>query len=107
MPSMNPAILKAKRRRKTLRGRARANAYIHDYKASHPCVDCGETNPSVLDFDHVRGVKQFRIAHRAARSLSAIKTEIAKCVVRCKPCHQKQHKYWRILAGLDGAAFVE
>jgi len=35
-----------------------AEAYILDYLLSHPCIDCGETDPIVLEFDHVSGTKK-------------------------------------------------
>ena len=31
----------------------RNKEYIFDIKSKSGCVDCGETNPLVLDFDHV------------------------------------------------------
>ena len=64
--------------------------FVYEYLRKHPCVDCGETNPIVLDFDHVRGKKRESIAvlmHNRA-SMATIKAEIAKCEIRCANCHR-------------------
>lgn len=66
---------------------------IHEYLQSHPCVDCGEADPVVLEFDHVRGVKSFAISNRAYRVVPAwehLMIEIDKCDVRCANCHRRK-----------------
>jgi hypothetical protein len=35
--------------------------YLIEYFVAHPCVDCGETDPIVLGFDHLRD-KRFEIS---------------------------------------------
>lgn len=42
--------------------RRQAKEYIFEYLSTHPCVDCGEVNPIVLEFDHL-GDKTDTIAH--------------------------------------------
>ena len=62
--------------------------YVYDYLLSNPCVDCGENNPVVLDFDHMLN-KSFNISGSYKNySLSTIKKEIDKCEVRCANCHR-------------------
>lgn len=63
-----------------------------EYLAAHPCVDCGETDPVVLDFDHVRGEKRCDISHLLSRRhpWSTVEQEIAKCDVRCANCHRRK-----------------
>jgi len=62
-----------------------------EFYKSNPCVDCGETDPRVLDFDHV-----FNKSHnvstllRKEYSWSSILEEAAKCEVRCANCHRKK-----------------
>lgn len=69
--------------------REEVRRYINNYLLLHPCVDCNERNPIVLEFDHV-GKKRFNIgdAVRMCYSLSSVKKEINQCEVRCANCHR-------------------
>jgi hypothetical protein len=72
--------------------RAKLGAEVLKYLKTHPCVDCGETDPVVLDFDHVRGVKRQSVTRMISCqwSLTSVFEEIAKCVVRCANCHRRK-----------------
>lgn len=69
-----------------------ARSYILNYLLTNPCIDCGETDPRVLEFDHVRGQKERALseASRAGWSIEKIKKEIDKCDVRCSNCHKRK-----------------
>ncbi|WP_412061844.1 hypothetical protein [Rubrivirga sp. IMCC45206] len=66
--------------------------HLWRYLLSHPCVDCGEADPIVLEFDHVRGEKVGALSNMATRQFSVAKlnAEIAKCEVRCANCHKRK-----------------
>jgi hypothetical protein len=66
------------------------NKYIVEYLLTHPCVDCGESDIIVLEFDHVRGDKRGNISILKRSSLKAVKEEIEKCEVRCANCHRRK-----------------
>lgn len=68
----------------------RNKAHILQYLKDHPCVDCSESNPIVLEFDHVSGEKLANITDMVMRAMSIknINLEIAKCEVRCANCHR-------------------
>jgi len=64
---------------------------VFDYLATHPCVDCGEGDPLILEFDHVQGVKRAPVANLLrACAWPAIAAEIEKCEVRCANCHRRK-----------------
>lgn len=78
---------------------AKNRQLISDHLSSHPCVDCGETDIVVLDFDHIAG-KSFSIGRSYGKVTTAVlSAEIAKCEVRCANCHRRRHStsgsWWR------------
>jgi len=77
---------------RTYQTRLRNRKYLWTYLLSHPCVDCGESDPIVLEFDHVRGEKHSDVGKMAhnTRSLKSIQTEIDKCDVLCANCHRRR-----------------
>jgi len=78
------------RKRNNKRYRRAAEQLVVEHLRSHPCVDCGETDIVVLQFDHVRGKKDVPISVMVTRGYSTqrIQKEIEKCEVRCGNCHQ-------------------
>lgn len=64
---------------------------IIDYLEEHPCVDCGESDILVLDFDHIKDKKNevSRLAMGRC-SWKNIMEEINKCEVRCANCHRRK-----------------
>src|SRR5262249_46781507 len=76
-----------KRRRRVVAERV---VYLVEFLREHPCADCGETDPVVLEFDH-RGEKEFNIGGGwRNRSWKAVLDEIAKCDVVCANCHRRR-----------------
>lgn len=75
-----------------------------EYLKQHPCVDCGEANPIVLDFDHKDPQdKAFNVCqalvYKSYTGWHMIEQEIEKCDIRCANCHRiktaKQFGYWK------------
>jgi hypothetical protein len=81
---------------------------IGAYLLEHPCVDCGEADLRVLDFDH-RGDahKRAAVGFLLSRLVAwhALEAEIEKCDVRCANCHRKRTAemwgWWRHSQQLD------
>jgi len=72
--------------------RKRNRDFLLEYLLIHPCVDCGEDDPIVLDFDHVKGKKFKNVGRLCINGFStdSIKKEIDKCDVRCANCHRRK-----------------
>jgi hypothetical protein len=62
-----------------------------DYLGQHGCVDCGEPDPVVLQFDHL-GDKRRDVSYMLLSGFTwaNIKIEIDKCAVRCGNCHRRK-----------------
>ena len=63
------------------------------YLSTHPCVDCGEADPIVLEFDHRDESTKLMSINRMRTmrySWEAILAEIEKCDVRCANCHRRR-----------------
>jgi hypothetical protein len=76
------------------RGRDRRRNVIRELVIEHlihnPCLDCGETDLRVLEFDHV-GSKEAEVSlllNRGSRNEAV--AEIARCEVVCANCHRRR-----------------
>lgn len=58
------------------------------------CKDCGETDPVVLEFDHLPEFeKKFDVSRAisgSTRSWKLIQQEIDKCDIVCSNCHKRR-----------------
>ncbi len=64
--------------------------YLLEFYLTHPCVDCGETDAVILEFDHLED-KAFDIGQSLPyRNWQSILDEIAKCEVVCANCHRRR-----------------
>jgi hypothetical protein len=89
MPYKNKEV--AARKHKEHRDNLRKQ--ILAYLLEHPCVDCGESDPVVLDFDHRDPSTKFRSVSRmisGTPSWKRVREEIDKCDVRCANCHRRR-----------------
>ena len=68
--------------------------HLLEYLSHKCCIDCGEKDPVVLDFDHRNfEEKQNSISEmilRYQKSWVTIQEEIDKCDVRCANCHRRR-----------------
>jgi hypothetical protein len=73
------------------------------YLMDHPCVDCGERDLDVLEFDHRAGEGKDAEVSRLVNDGAAwdrIEREISKCEVRCANDHRRRHARERKLRGV-------
>jgi len=70
--------------------RVERTIFLIEFFKEHPCADCGEQDPVVLEFDHLRD-KLFDIGQALPyRQWQSILDEIAKCEVVCANCHRRR-----------------
>lgn len=86
----DPAIKKRMLKQNEARRQA-AREFVLNYLLEHPCVDCREDDPIVLEFDH-----QFDKTMEVGRLMNGgysqerILEEIEKCEVVCANCHRRR-----------------
>jgi hypothetical protein len=62
-----------------------------EYLREHACIDCGEDDVVVLEFDHLRDKRAgVGILLRYGMSWTTILEEIDKCEVVCCNCHRRR-----------------
>ncbi len=81
----------ARAHKNTLRARHAAAAALREYLRGRACVDCGEDDPRVLDFDHLRDKKaEISVLVHTGQPWEVIAKEIDKCEIRCANCHRRR-----------------
>src|SRR5260221_6942645 len=78
------------------------------YLAENPCVDCGEADPLVLEFDHIDPENKLSEIYSLVQNTyrwNSILAEIERCQVRCANCHRRRTALqfaWPKLAFAEG-----
>lgn len=81
-------------------------AITRKHKRENPCVDCGETNIKILEFDHIDPkTRTAWISHLMQASDERLLSEIAKCAVRCGPCHRRRTRKQVFAGELPGVTW--
>ncbi len=81
----------AKAQRNNLRIRQEVKEFIWQYLNTHPCIDCGEKDIIVLEFDHKQDkIREIGKMVSGRYSLLKVKVEVGKCEVRCANCHRRK-----------------
>jgi hypothetical protein len=91
MPYKNKEDLYAAQKRQRQRTRQRLTEYLLE----HPCEICGESDPVVLEFDHINREEKSKPVSRIISghaSWPKVLEEISKCRVLCANCHRR-HTY--------------
>ena len=93
-----------KARKRNLVVKDKSLKYIGEYFKTHPCIDCGETDVLVLEFDHRVRSEKFKDVSKLIKSrgtFQKVVDEIVKCEVRCANCHRRktaiESNSWRLL----------
>ena len=71
----------------------KVRSVLDEHLKQNPCVDCGEDDIYVLDFDHVEpSLKEYGICNMVSskRPLEEILNEVKKCQIRCANCHRRR-----------------
>lgn len=78
---------------RNVKRRISAKRFVWEFLKTHPCIDCGEADVVVLDFDHRSPdtkKKAVSLMVQEGNSLDLIKKEMNKCDIRCANCHRRR-----------------
>jgi hypothetical protein len=86
------ATRRADTKERSITHRKKMRSIVLEYLVTHNCVDCGEDDPVVLEFDHRdRLTKTAAISNLIENgSVTALLVEIDKCDIRCANCHRRR-----------------
>ena len=70
--------------------RNRNKEFIRNFLINKTCIDCGEKDPIVLEFDHFEDKKDNISEIIQNCSIELIEIEIKKCEIRCANCHRRK-----------------
>jgi hypothetical protein len=103
----NKAKVKARSKARNEKIRDEIRLWLWGYLSLNPCVDCGEDDPVVLEFDHRdRELKTGSVSKMISNhaSISQIQNEVVKCDVRCVLCHRRktarEGNWWKLTFGM-------
>ncbi len=75
------------------RHRVKVRTNLLSFLSKQKCIDCGENDPIVLDFDHKEPQVKFKSISKMLSghySWKSLLVEIQKCEIRCANCHRRK-----------------
>lgn len=75
------------------RHRVKIRTKLFEFLSTKHCIDCGEKDPVVLDFDHKNPPDKFKPVSKLLSghwSWISVQREIEKCEIRCANCHRRK-----------------
>jgi hypothetical protein len=75
------------------RHRIKVRKLLLEFLSLKSCIDCGENDPIVLEFDHKSPNKKFKQISSMLSghySWDSVLKEIKKCEIRCANCHRRK-----------------
>jgi hypothetical protein len=73
------------------RHRIKIRSKLFSYLSTKACIECGENNPIVLEFDHIDADIKFKSISKMLSghySWQSVEEEIKKCQILCANCHR-------------------
>jgi hypothetical protein len=85
-----PDYERVKSTRSRLARQHRNRTLLLGYLRQHPCAICGEDDPVVLDFDHLRDKLRDVTVIAMLGGWADLLAELEKCRVLCANCHRRE-----------------